>query len=148
MYTTLQVVLYGVFMSTDLNAYVCVPLPTALVATLLKIHPHGISSLIEDVLNDFLERNKDDLGFDQISGGVYWDAVFLPEKTQIRTKYFGEFKVATIEDQNIVWEGEVYTSFAQLSNSMRGNKMTSAWRELQIKRPSDTTWLPAQSLRR
>jgi hypothetical protein len=135
-------------MSTDLNTFVSVPLPTALITTLLKIHPHGLSSLIEDVLNDFLERNKDEFELDQSASGVYWEAVFLPEKTQIRTKYFGEFKVATIEDQNIVWDGEVYTSFAQLSNSMRGNKMTSAWRELQIKRPSDTTWLPAQSLRR
>ena len=135
-------------MSTDLNAFVSVPLPTALVATLLKIHPHGISSLIEDALNDFLERNKDDLGIDRSVSGVYWEGAFLPDQTQIRTKYFGEFKVAIIEDQNIVWEGEVYTSFAQLSNSMRGNKMTNAWRELQIKRPSDTSWLPAQSLRR
>lgn len=135
-------------MSADLNAFVSVPLPTTLVATLLRIHPHGISSLIEDVLNDFLARNKDDLGIDRSVGGVYWEGVFLPDQTQIRTKYFGEYKVATIEDQNIVWEGEVYTSFAQLSNSMRGNKMTNAWRELQIKRPSDTTWLSAQSLRR
>ncbi len=135
-------------MSTDLNAFIAIPLPTSLVATLLKIHPHGISGLIEDVMNDFLDRNKDDLGLDRGAGGMYWEAVFLPEGTQIRTKYFDEFKVASIQDQNIFWNEQVYTSFAQLSNAMRGNKMTNAWRELQIKRPNDPTWLPAQSLRR
>ncbi|MBI2725182.1 MAG: hypothetical protein HYX42_02920 [Polaromonas sp.] len=135
-------------MSTDLNAFVAIPLPTSLVTTLLRIHPHGISGLIEDVMADFLDRNKESLGIEQLPGGVYWEALFLPEKTQIRTTYFSEVKIATIENESIVWNGEIYASFAQLSNAMRGGKMTNAWRELQIKRPADKTWLPAQSLRR
>jgi len=135
-------------MATDLNAFIAIPLPTPLVTSLLKLHPHGISGLIEDVMTDFLERNKEDLGLDELAGGVYWEAVFLPEKTQIRTTYFGEVKVAAIQDQSIVWNDQIYASFAQLSNAMRGDKMTNAWRELQIKRPADKTWLPAQSLRR
>ncbi len=136
-------------MSTDLNTFVSVPLPTYLVSTLLKAHPHGISGLIEDVMNNFLDNNKEDLELDgPTTGGMHWEALFLPEKTLIRTKYFGEFKMATVKDESIVWDGHVYTSCAQLSNAMRGNKSTNAWRELQIKRPADAKWLHAQSLRR
>jgi len=72
----------------------------------------------------------------------------LPEKTQIRTKYFGEVKTAIIENESIIWNDQIYASFAQLSNAMRGDKMTNAWRELEIKRPTDQIWFSAQSIRR
>jgi hypothetical protein len=136
------------YMSTDLDSFVSVPLPTALVNALFKRSPHGVSSLIETVVADFLDRTEDEFSIPSKSVGVFWDALFLPNGTQLRTKYFGEFKLAKIDDESIVWDGDVYPSFAQLANAMRGGTMNNAWRELQIKRPSDTTWIPAQSLRR
>lgn len=135
-------------MSYDLDSFVSVPLPISLVAALLKRSPYGVSALIETVVIDFLERTEDEFSIPSEPVGVFWEALFLPNRTEIRTKYFDEFKIALIEDQAIVWEGEVYPSFAQLSNAMRGGKMTNAWRELQVRRPSDRTWMPAQSLRR
>lgn len=135
-------------MSLDLDSFVSVPLPTALVAALLKRSPHGISALIETVVADFLDRTEDEFSIPDQPVGVFWDALFLPNGTQLRTKYFGEFKLAKIEDESIIWEGDVYPSFAQLANAMRGGTMNNAWRELQIKRPNDRTWMPAQSLRR
>lgn len=135
-------------MSTDLDSFISIPLPTALVAALLKRSPHGVSALIETVVTDFLDRTEDEFSIPADPVGVFWDALFLPHGTQIRTKYFGEFKLAVIDNEVIKWDGNVYPSFARLVNAMRGGTMNNAWRELQIKRPSDKTWMPAQSLRR
>ncbi|MDF0604168.1 hypothetical protein HZU77_000670 [Neisseriaceae bacterium TC5R-5] len=135
-------------MPIHLDSFVSVPLPTSLVARLLKRSPDGVSALIETIVTDFLDRIEEELCIPTKSVGILWGALFLPDGTEIRTKYFGEFKIAKIESQSIVWDGEVYPSPAQLVNAMRGGKMNNAWRELQIKRPSDKTWMSAQSLRR
>lgn len=135
-------------MSLDLDSFVSIPLPTPLITALLVRSPNGVSSLIETVVSDFLERTKEDFSAISTTTGVFWEALFLPNGTQIRTKYFGEFKVASIDDEFIVWNGDRYPSFAQLANKMRGDTMNNAWKELQIKRPSDKAWVPAQSLRR
>ena len=135
-------------MTLDLDSFVSVPLSTLFVAALLKRSPHGVSALIETVVTDFLKRTEDEFSIPSKPVGVFWEALFLSNGTKIRTKYFGEFKNAEITDEAITWDGQVYASFAQLANAMRGGTMNNAWRELQIKRPSDTTWMPAQSLRR
>lgn len=135
-------------MSLDLDSFISVPLSTSLVTALLTRSPYGISALIENVVSDFLKRTEDNFTpLKQPLIGVYWEALFLPNGTQIRTKYYGEFKVAAIEDESIVWNGETYSSFARLANKMRGGTMNNAWKELQIKRPSDKTWIRALSLR-
>ena len=135
-------------MPVDLDSFVSVPLPIALVAALLKRSPHGVSALIETVVIDFLDRTEDEFSVPTQPVGVFWDALFLPTGTKLRTKYFGKFKLAMIEDESIKWEGDVYPSFAQLANAMRGGTMNNAWSHLQIKRPADKAWMPAQSLRR
>jgi hypothetical protein len=135
-------------MFLDLDSFVSVPLPTALVADLLKRSPHGISALIENVVTDFLDRTDDEFSVLTQPIGLFWGSLFLPNGTQIRTKYFGEYKQAEIVDQSIMWEGSAHKSFAQLANAMRGGTMNSAWRELEIKRPNDKNWLSAQSVRR
>lgn len=135
-------------MSLDLDSFVSIPLPTSFVAELLKRSPHGISMLIENVVTDFLDRTNDEFSAPTPPVGLFWESLFLPNGTQIRTKYFGEFKQAEIVDQRIVWENSTYKSFAQLANAMRGGTMNSAWRELEVKRPNDKIWLSAQSIRR
>jgi hypothetical protein len=79
---------------------------------------------------------------------VWWEALFLPDGTELRTKHFGQFKLAKVDGESIVREGTVYPSPAQLTNAMRGGTSNNAWRELESKRPSDKTWVPAQTLRR
>lgn len=135
-------------MTIDIDTFVAIPLPTALVAAMLKRSPYGVSSLIETVMTDFLERTEADFSAPTSPVGLYWDALFLPNGTLVRTKYKNEVKVASVENQAIIWQGEEYSSFAQLSNAMRGNTMTNAWRELEIKRPTDKAWQKAQALRR
>lgn len=135
-------------MHSNLNSFVSVPLPTALVNSLLTRSPHGISSLIENVVYDYLERTEEDFIPPIQAEGVHWESLFLPNGTEVRTKYFGEYKTALVDGENIVWEGKTYPSFARLTNAMRGGTMNNAWKELHVKRPADKMWMSAQSIRR
>lgn len=135
-------------MSLDLDSFVAVPISTSLYAALLRRFPDRVSAAIEDVVSDFLERTEEDVTLSSGTAGIYWEALFLPNGTLIRTKYFGEYKTASIEEEFIVWNGERYPSMAQLTNKMRGDTSNNAWRELEIKRPGDKQWIPAQALRR
>ena len=99
-------------MPQHLDAFVCIPLPEALVAEVMA-RKLGVSSLIEQLVSDFLERTEEDFLADLSKPtGVYWESLFLPTGTQVRTKYFGEYKVATIEGELIVWDGVMFSSFA------------------------------------
>lgn len=135
-------------MSLDLDSFVSVPIPTALYASLVARYPDRVSTVIENVVTDFLERNEVELVLPAEPEGIRWEALFLPSGTQIRTKYYGEYKVAHIDKDSILWDGSSYSSIAQLANAMRGNKQNNAWMVLEIKRPSDKGWSPAQALRR
>ena len=77
-----------------------------------------------------------------------WESLFLPESTEVRTKYFNEYKVAAIQGKEIVWDGETYPSMSQLARAMRGDTSNNAWKVLEVKRPSDGKWQPADFLRR
>ena len=123
-------------MASDGNSFLAVPLPTSLVIKLLARSPH-ISDLLVNIASDFLERTEADHFPASTMTGIYWESLFFPSKTQIRTKYFGELKIASIQDDVIVWNGTHYPSFAKLVNEMRGGTINNAWKELQIKRPSD-----------
>lgn len=133
-------------MSLDLDSFVAVPISTSLYSTLAARFPNRVSTLIENVVSDFLDRTAEDT--DTTQEGIYWEALFLPSGTQVRTKYFGEYKVAHIDGESIVWNGETFPSLARLTNKMRGDTANNAWRELEVKRPSDKAWIPAQALRR
>lgn len=135
-------------MSLDLDSFVAVPIPTALYASLVARFPDRVSTVVENVVTDFLERNDPDFLVMPESTGVQWESLFLPDGTQIRTKYFGEYKTASIKKEAILWDGNTYSSIAQLANTMRGNTSNNAWKVLEIKRPSDKLWMPAQALRR
>jgi hypothetical protein len=134
-------------MPLDLDSFIAIPLPSPLVRALLARSPN-VSDLLANIASDFLARTETDQFIDSTTAGIYWESLFLPAGTQIRTKYFGEFKVASIEEDSIVWNGARYPSFAKLVNEMRGGTTNNAWKELQIKRPSDSSWVPALSLRR
>jgi len=133
----------------SLDSFVAVPLPIELYAEFARRYPSGISSVIEHVAWDFLDRTAED--FEAVphgSNGVHWESLFLPEGTEVRTKYFNEHKVANIQGKEIVWEGKTYPSMSQLARSMRGDTSNNAWKVLEVKRPSDAKWQSAYFLRR
>ena len=138
-------------MSTpNLDSFVAVPLPVELYAEFARRYSGaGISSVIEQIAWDFLDRTAED--FEAVprgSNGVHWESLFLPEGTEIRTKYFNEYKIANIEGKEIVWDGEIYPSMSQLARAMRGDTSNNAWKVLEVKRPSDAQWQSADFLRR
>lgn len=136
-------------MSLDLDAFVAVPLSVDLYAEFSRRYPAGVSSVLEQVAQDFLDRTADDFAArDRRRIGVNWESLFLPEGTEIRTKYFGEYQVARIEGSEITWEGVTYPSMSQLARAMRGDTSNNAWKVLEVKRPNDGKWQPADFLRR
>lgn len=135
--------------TATLDDFVAVPLPVDLYAELARRQPRGVSTLLEHIAWDFIDRTADDLEAKSRSkSGVQWDAVFLPDGTEVRTKYYGDFKVTTIVGGDIVWEGKTYDSMSQLARAMRGDTSNNAWKVLEVKRPGDGSFKPADFLRR
>lgn len=137
-------------MSTlNLDSFVAVPLSVELYAEFSRRYSGGVSSVIEQIAWDFLGRTAEDFeAATRATNGVHWETLFLPEGTEVRTKYFNEYKVAAIQGKVIVWEGETYPSMSQLARAMRGDTSNNAWKVLEVKRPSDTKWQSADFLRR
>jgi hypothetical protein len=136
-------------MSLNLDSFVAVPIPCDLYNELARRFPGGFSSVIENIAQDFLERTADDFAAGTgRAGSVYWEALLLPAGTEIRTKHHGVYKTAEITAGQIVWEGEAYPSMSRLASAMRGDTSNNAWKVLEIKRPTDGKWQPADHLRR
>jgi len=135
-------------MNVNLDSFVAVPIPTELYDEFARRYPRGISSVLVHIARDFLERTAEDHSRKQESKGVYWESLFLPDGTQIRTKYFGEFKVAQVTDGKIHWDRKLVPSMSQLARAMRGDTSNNAWKVLELKRPTDAQWQAADFLRR
>ncbi len=136
-------------MTLNLDSFVAVPVSSELYAEFARRFPGGVSSVLEQIAQDFLDRTAEDFDARDPRGqGVYWEALFLPEGSQIRTKHYGEFKIAEILNGAITWQSEEYPSMSQLARAMRGDTSNNAWKVLEIKRPSDVKWEPAIFLRK
>ena len=136
-------------MPSSLDSFVAVPLPHDLYARLAQRYPAGVSSLLEHVVQDFLDRTAEDFATKRAARqGIQWDALFLSDGTQIRTKYFGKYPTAEVADGQIMWDGEQYPSMSQLARAMRGDTSNNAWAVLEIKRPTDANWIRADRLRK
>ena len=136
-------------MSLNLDAFVSVPVSNELYAEFARRFPGRVSSVLERVAQGYLDDTAEDFAArEPRTQGIYWEALFLPEGTQIRTKHYGELKVAEIAGGEIMWEEESYPSMSQLARAMRGDTSNNAWKVLEIKRPSDAKWQPADFLRR
>ena len=126
-----------------------VPLKNDLLLKLIDRYKENYPVAIDDVIEDFLERTADEhdeqAGFRV--GGYVWDQVELPAGTQLRTRYFDEWHVATLKNGKFYFNNKAYKSPAKLCNAMRGNKSTNAWMMLQIKRPQDIEFRKAEKFR-
>jgi hypothetical protein len=133
----------------NLDAFVAIPISTEIYSQLLQRYPGRMTSLVEDVVLDFLDRTKSESTTGRTSEGLQWDAVFLPAGTEIRTKYRGEYKIGIVrEEGSIVRNGTAYSSPSKFASAMRGGTSNNAWMILSVKRPTDTAWMLANTLRR
>ncbi|MHB1869469.1 MAG: hypothetical protein ACYCT1_01265 [Steroidobacteraceae bacterium] len=138
-------------MQLSLDSFVAVPVSHELYAQLARRYPAGVSSVLEHVIQDFLDRTEEDFTAkrdEARQNGIQWDAIFLPHGTQIRTKYFGKHPIAEIAAGEIRWNDQVYPSMSQLARAMRGDTSNNAWVVLEIKRPTDPDWVRADRLRK
>lgn len=136
-------------MSLNLDAFISIPVSNELYTEFARRFPGKVSSVLEQVAQDFLDRTAEEFGArETCAKGVYWESLFLPEGSQIRTKHYREIKLAEIVGDEIVWKETSYPSMSQLARAMRGDTSNNAWKVLEIKRPSDVKWQSADFLRR
>ena len=126
-----------------------VPLKNDLLMKLIDRYKENYPVAIDDVIEDFLARTAGEhgehAGFRE--GGYVWDQVELPAGTQLRTRYFDEWQIATLKNGKFYFKNKPYKSPAKACNAMRGNKSTNAWMMLQIKRPQDIEFKKAEKFR-
>lgn len=78
--------------------------------------------------------------------GYHWKDVFLPNGTSLRMKYKGDFYYAAVQGDNIIYESRG-VSPSEFCNSVT-NTSRNAWNDIWIKRPNDSEWVYANTLRK
>lgn len=115
--------------------------------------PGAVASIADHQLWDFLERVNQDHPPANKGRSVYWKdpgsgkVAELPDGTELRTQYFGEWRVAIVTDGSIEWSGASFLSPSKACNAMRGDTSNNAWKEFEVKRPTDTGYRAANRLR-
>lgn len=77
--------------------------------------------------------------------GYQWKSLFLPDGTEVRMQYKGSYSYARVEGDRLMYDGK-QISPGSLAKTVAGGSR-NAWRDLWIKRPSDTDWALAVDLR-
>lgn len=77
--------------------------------------------------------------------GYRWKSLFLPDRTDIRMRYKGQYHYAKIVGDDFTYNDEK-TSPSQFAARVTGSSR-NAWRDLEIKRPHDTSWRLADEMR-
>jgi len=134
-------------MLTAIDGIVAIPMSQHLFMRLAQRYPGGISSVVEQILEDFLDRTQDD----HITGDVesyQWDHLRLPSGTKIRTKHYGEYQIGEVVSGKLHWDGKEYPSMSKLARAMRGNTSNNAWVVLELQFPGEATWKLADRLRK
>lgn len=126
-----------------------VPLKNDLLMKLIDRYKENYPVAIDDVIENFLDKTAEDYG-EIVSfreGGYIWDQVELPPGTQLRTRYFDQWQIATLRGGKFYFGKKPFKSPAKVCNAMRGNTITNAWSMLQIKRPQDIEFKKAEKFR-
>lgn len=128
-----------------------VPLPNSLLVRLIQRYQHHYDGYVEHAVESFLDRTEDDWQrHSPLKAGAdyVWDQVVLPNGTELRTQYKGEWKVGVLRNQRFEFDGQLYSSPSKLCNAMRGDTSNNAWNMLEVKRPQDLTFRLADGFRR
>lgn len=109
--------------------------PVEIINTAIEYWMDNASWKQEDLLPDVFNQEK----------GYRWKQLFLPHDSLIRMKYKGQFHYAKVEGDTIKYEDKE-VSPSEFANTVTGTNR-NAWRDLEIKRPSDNAWFVADFLR-
>jgi hypothetical protein len=127
-----------------------------------------VVSTIENVVQDFLDRTADGENWSQAyyqyresmadadhfakefgdpQEGCHWAPVFLPNRTLLRMDYKRKTFHATVKFGKVEYEGMNYSP-SEFACTVANGTSRNAWRDLMLKRPSDSQWILADELRR
>ncbi len=131
-----------------LDDFVCVPLSTELYQSLAKRFPDRISTVLEDVIWDFLERTEKDFAT-PAGGGITWGRLKLPNGTKLRVKksYSNDYGYSEVETDKLIYLGKEVRSPSQFASMVKNNTSVNAWLYIDIKRPQDRDWKPVSDFR-
>lgn len=138
-------------MQTDV---VSVPLSYA---DFIRLHnflvEHGASinaveavSLAVDYWLDNASWKEEDLIPQNHTGGIKWGRCHMPEETELRMHYAGQYHHAKVEKGNITYKGKRVESPSRLARVIANNTSRNARRDLEIKLPQTNTWQLASNL--
>lgn len=103
--------------------------------------------VIADAIDYWMENAswKPELLRQSITYGYQWKNLFLPEGTEVRMQYKGQYHYAKVEGDQLLYEGNAVTP-GSLANTVAGSSR-NAWRDLWIRRPNDPEWRLADDCR-
>jgi hypothetical protein len=112
-------------------------------------YPDRVSSVLENIAWDFLERTEAELA-SSTSGGFAWGSLILPNGTELRVRksHSFDYGYAEVKDHKIMYDGEAVRSPSQFASRVRRNTSVNAWDYVEIKRPHDRDWKLANSFRK
>jgi hypothetical protein len=157
-------------LTPDMADYIWVPVDKDLaIELILRAGKRAnLNAVINSQLHDFLERTADDPDmwsdeyyerrqtdsdnefwdtYGRPDAGYRWQALFLPNGTEIKMRYQGQDHYASVRLQKIVYEGQDYSP-SELARHIANNTSRNAWRDLWIKVPGANNWQLADTLRR
>jgi hypothetical protein len=100
-----------------------------------------------DYLRENIDSKPEDLGglLESPRRGYMWKELFLPDGTQVRMKYKGKWFYAEVTGDEFLFEGDALSPSQYASRVTQSNR--NAWRDVFIKRPGDSGWTLADTLR-
>ena len=153
--------------SNNPTDYVYVPLHVELYADLVRRSGEAdVSSYVDHSVESFLDRTEgdghiwsaaymegfgEDKEFRERYGdpkrGFQWDALLLPNGTQVRMTYAGRHVQAEIRHEGLYHGEEQMRSPSQFAGRVANNTARNAWRDLYVKFPGTDSWQVADGLR-
>lgn len=108
--------------------------------------------VVSDAIDYWMENaswKQDALMPETLGRGYTWkhkdSHLFLPHGTEIRMRYKDQTYYATVEGDEIIYEGKTHSP-ASLANAVAGSSR-NAWRDLWIRKPGEKGWILADKLR-
>ena len=135
-----------------METQISVPVPTQLFLELAEfIRSKGDArdpvAAVGDAIDYWMQNAewKPELLRQSVTRGYQWKSLFLPDGTELRMQYKGEYHYAKVEGDQLVYEGKPTTP-GRLANTI-ADSSRNAWRDLWLKRPNDLEWRLADDLR-
>lgn len=103
--------------------------------------------VIADAIDYWMDNAswKSELLRQSAARGYQWKSLFLPEGTEVRMQYKGQYHYAKVEGDQLVYGGKPITP-GSLANTIASSSR-NAWRDLWVKRPNDPEWRLADDCR-